>query len=232
MTHILLVEDELALASVIQAELTTADYTVRLAHNGLDALALFNAQTFDLVILDWMMPGLDGLETLRRLRTTSAVPVLMLTARSEEIDRVIGLELGADDYLTKPFGMRELMARVRALLRRSEQLRHMLQADSAPAAAEVRSGPLVLLPESFAVTINDQPVDLTRTEFELLHLLVRNPGRVFNRSYLLDTLWNAAYVDGDRAVDNAVLRLRKKLGPLADHIETVWGVGYRWKRDA
>ena len=153
----------------------------------------------------------------------------MLTARSEEIDRVVGLEVGADDYLTKPFGMRELVARVHALLRRAEQLRRMLQADSSPAAGELRSGGLTLIPEAYRVTVDEQPVDLSRTEFELLHLLVRNPGRVFNRGYLLDTVWDEVYIEGDRSVDNAVMRLRKKLGALGDSVETVWGVGYRWK---
>lgn len=228
--RVLLVEDEAALAEVVAKELCAAGYEVEAVGDGLDALAAFERQPADVVVLDWMLPKLDGLETLRRLRLSSAAPVLMLTARSEEIDRVVGLEVGADDYLTKPFGMRELVARVRALLRRAELLRQTLQADSRPAAVEIHAGALTLAPDDFVVTVAGQSVDLTRTEFELLHLLVRNPGRVFNRGYLLDTLWNETYIEGDRSVDNAVLRLRKKLGPLGDNVETVWGVGYRWKR--
>jgi DNA-binding response OmpR family regulator len=230
--RILLVEDEVALAEVVERELRAAGYEVDVRHDGAAALACFARYPADVVILDWMMPGMDGLEALRRLRAVSAVPVMMLTARSEEIDRVVGLEVGADDYLTKPFGMRELVARVRALLRRAEHLRQTLQADSAPAANSVRAGGLLLNPDAYLVTIDDQPVDLTRTEFELLHLLLRNPGRVFNRGYLLDTVWNESYVEGDRSVDNAVLRLRRKLGPLGEQVETVWGVGYRWKRES
>jgi DNA-binding response OmpR family regulator len=151
----------------------------------------------------------------------------MLTARSEEIDRVIGLEVGADDYLTKPFSMRELVARVRALLRRIAHVQRILEADRQPATGAVRCGPLCLEPEAYAATLGNERLDLTRTEFDLLHLLMRNPGRAFSRSYLLDAVWGENYVTGDRSVDNAILRLRKKLGDMGDAIETVWGVGYR-----
>jgi DNA-binding response OmpR family regulator len=183
------------------------------------------------VILDWMLPGLDGLELLRRIRTSSQVPVLMLTARGEEADRVLGLELGADDYLTKPFSMRELLARVRAVLRRIEHLRESIAADRAAGRSEIEyKGGLRLDPEARSATLRGSVLDLTRTEFDLLCLLVRNPGRAFSRSYLLDTVWGENYITGDRSVDNAVLRLRKKLGPLEDAVETVWGVGYRLRK--
>jgi len=155
------------------------------------------------------------------------VPVLMLTARSEETDRVIGLEVGADDYLTKPFSMRELVARVHALLRRIEHVQAVLAADRSNDTSPVCYGPLRLDPSGYRATLEGAPLDLTRTEFDLLHLLLRNPGRAFSRSYLLDTVWGENYVTGDRSVDNAILRLRKKLGALGNGIETVWGVGYR-----
>ena len=151
----------------------------------------------------------------------------MLTARGEEADRVLGLELGADDYLTKPFSNRELLARVRALLRREELLRQRLAADRGGDQAPLAYGPLALDPERHTATLDGRPLDLTPNEFGLLRLLLRGPGRAFSRSYLLDTLWGEAYVGGDRSVDNTVLRLRKKLGPLGDAVETVWGVGYR-----
>jgi DNA-binding response OmpR family regulator len=179
------------------------------------------------VILDWMLPRLDGLEALRRLRQMSAVPVLMLTARSEEVDRVIGLEVGADDYLTKPFSLRELLARVRALLRRISHVDAIIEADRQRASALLTYGPLRLDPDGYRATLDGVDLDLTRTEFDLLHLLLRHPGRAFSRSYLLDAVWGASYIAGDRSVDNAVLRLRKKLASLEDSIETVWGVGYR-----
>jgi DNA-binding response OmpR family regulator len=168
---------------------------------------------------------------LRQIRQDSAVPVLMLTARDEEADRVIGLEVGADDYLTKPFSMRELIARVRALLRRIERVQQVLEADRAGADAALTYGPLRLDPEAYRATLDEEPLDLTRTEFELLHLLLRNPGRAFSRTYLLDMVWGQTYVTGDLSVDNAILRLRRKLGDLGEAIETVWGVGYRLRDD-
>src|SRR5204862_6812919 len=131
----------------------------------------------DLVVLDWMLPTMDGLDVLRRIRQSSAVPVLMLTARAEEVDRVIGLEVGADDYLTKPFGTRELVARVRALLRRHERLQEMMSADHASASTSLHFGPLELDPEGRVSRLDGEPLELTRTEFELLHLLLRNKGR-------------------------------------------------------
>jgi DNA-binding response OmpR family regulator len=152
----------------------------------------------------------------------------MLTARAEEVDRVIGLEVGADDYLTKPFGTRELVARVRALLRRQDRLQELLAADRAEGTTQLRLGPLELDPTAHLARLDGAPLDLTRTEFGLLHLLLRNRGRAFSRAYLRDAVWGEPAVEGDRSVDNAILRLRKKLGPLGDAVETVWGVGYRF----
>jgi DNA-binding response OmpR family regulator len=232
MTMILLVEDAADLAQVIVRELEAAGYETLHAADGLTALELHARHQPDLVILDWMLPKLDGLDVLRQMRKDSAIPVLMLTARDEEADRVIGLEVGADDYLTKPFGMRELMARVRALLRRIERVQQILEADRTKADTALTYGLLSLDPDAYRATLDGELLDLTRTEFELLHLLLRNPGRAFSRSYLLDTVWGETYVTGDRSVDNAILRLRKKLGLLGDAIETVWGVGYRLQSDA
>jgi DNA-binding response OmpR family regulator len=228
MPDVLLVEDEPRLAQLVARELEAAGYAVRHARDGASALRLFAEAPPDLVLLDWMLPGMDGLEVLRRLRQGSAVPVLMLTARVEEVDRVVGLEVGADDYLTKPFGSRELVARVRALLRRQERLREVLAADRAEGGAPLRLGPLELDPDAHLARLEGQPLDLTRTEFGLLHLLMRNRGRAFSRAYLRDAVWGEPSLDGDRSVDNAVLRLRRKLGALGDQIETVWGVGYRF----
>ncbi|HEX2513884.1 MAG TPA: response regulator transcription factor [Chloroflexota bacterium] len=228
---VLLVDDAAELAQVVARELESSGYRVLRASDGRTALELHARARPDLVVLDWMLPGLDGLEVLRRVRQASgpgaATPVLMLTARGEEADRVLGLELGADDYLTKPFSNRELLARVRALLRREELLRQRLAADREGDQAPLAYGPLALDPERHTATLDGRPLDLTPNEFGLLRLLLRGPGRAFSRSYLLDTLWGEAYVGGDRSVDNTVLRLRKKLGPLGDAIETVWGVGYR-----
>jgi DNA-binding response OmpR family regulator len=224
---ILLVEDEPVMARVVRRELEASGYHVVCAADGVAALEQQAHLEPDLVILDWMLPKLDGLEVLRRIRQRSAVPILMLTARGEEVDRVIGLEVGADDYLAKPFGMRELVARVHALLRRIAHVQEILEQDRSEARELVCYGPLQLDPDAYTATRAGDVLSLTRTEFDLLHLMMRNPGRAFSRAYLLDTVWGQNYVSGDRAVDNAILRLRKKLGELGEAIETVWGVGYR-----
>ena len=228
-TVVLLVEDEPNLARVIARELTGSGFRVLHALDGASALQIHGRERPSVVILDWMLPGLSGLDVLRRLRETAPTPVLMLTARSDELDRVVGLEVGADDYLTKPFSMRELIARVRALVRRVELIQQTLNADRGSAANTVSLGPLRLDPDAHLITVDGVTLDLSPTEFALLQLLVLNPGRTFGRSYLLETIWKENYVGGDRSVDNAVLRLRKKLGGLGESIETVWGIGYRWK---
>jgi DNA-binding response OmpR family regulator len=228
MSIILLVEDARELAAVVVRELESAGYRVHHVADGRAALATHVSVTPDLVILDWMLPGMDGLEVLRQIRQMAPTPVLMLTARSEETDRVVGLEVGADDYLTKPFSMRELIARVRALLRRQELLRQMLAADRNGGTHETLArGLLRLDAASHLATLGGEPLDLSPTEFALLQLLMRSPGRAFSRTYLLETIWRESYIGGDRSVDNVVLRLRKKLGALGEEIETVWSIGYR-----
>lgn len=228
MTTILLVEDAHDLAQVIIRELEAIGYRVLHASDGVAALQIHAAEQPALVILDWMLPNLDGLEVLRRLRQAAPTPVLMLTARGEETDRVVGLELGADDYLTKPFSMRELMARVRAILRRAELVQQILKADHNCIDEEPLNYYMLRLdPQAHLATFAGISLDLSPTEFALLQLLLRSQGRAFSRSYLLDTVWGETYIGGDRSVDNTVLRLRKKLGALGDAIETVWGVGYR-----
>jgi DNA-binding response OmpR family regulator len=230
MRKILLVEDSPELSELIVAELAKDGFEVCPAASAEAGLALAGQTHPEAIILDWMLPGMDGLEFLRRIRSVSAVPVLMLTARKEEIDRVIGLELGADDYLTKPFGMRELVARLHALLRRLDHVRQILAADRQAAPSHVQYGQIAFSPDTLLAQAGDLQVELTRTEAALLGLFINNPGRVFNRAYLQETVWEQAYMPGDRLVDNAILRLRKKLGPPGDEIEAVWGVGYRLKQ--
>jgi DNA-binding response OmpR family regulator len=227
MTTLLLVEDTYDLAQVIIRELEANGYRVLHASDGVNALQTYTQEQPALVILDWMLPKLDGLEVLRRLRQGASTPVLMLTARGEETDRVVGLELGADDYLTKPFSMRELVARVRAILRRAETVQQILEADHTSAGKPLTYERLYLDPQAHLATLDNIPLELSPTEFSLLHLLLRSPGRAFSRAYLLDTVWGETYVGGDRSVDNTILRLRKKLGALGETIETVWGIGYR-----
>lgn len=227
MTTLLLVEDTYDLAQVIMRELEANGYRVLHASDGVSALQTYTQEQPALVILDWMLPKLDGLEVLRRLRQGASTPVLMLTARGEETDRVVGLELGADDYLTKPFSMRELVARVRAILRRAETVQQILEADHTSAGKPLTYERLYLDPQAHLAMLDNIPLELSPTEFSLLHLLLRSPGRAFSRAYLLDTVWGETYVGGDRSVDNTILRLRKKLGMLGETIETVWGIGYR-----
>jgi DNA-binding response OmpR family regulator len=170
-----------------------------------------------------MLPELDGLTVCRKLRERSVVPILMLTARAEEADRVLGLEVGADDYLVKPFSLRELMARVRALLRRVEFGR---REEGAPAEL-IDLGALQIDGQARRVTVAGEVADLTVKEYDLLVILAQHPGRSFSRSYLLDRVWGDDYEGGDRTVDTHMMRLRRKLGDQGERISTVWGVGYR-----
>jgi DNA-binding response OmpR family regulator len=249
MARILIVEDEADLSNLIGSHLRQEGHQVLQAFDGPSGLALVEGHDPHLVILDWMLPGLDGLSVCRRIRERHLVPVIMLTARDEEIDRVLGLEAGADDYVTKPFGIRELQARVRAALRRvaldtGAAPRPGAQTeggrgnsgdpgDAAPpglpaAPAPVERGPLRVDPAARWATIDGAPLDLTRTEFDLLLLLVTHPGRAFSRDFLLERVWGYDYDGAGRTVDSHVMRLRRKLGPLGEQIVTVWGVGYRF----
>jgi DNA-binding response OmpR family regulator len=229
MATILVVEDERELNSLIRRHLEDDGHRVAQAFDGPSAVLTAQQEHPDLVILDWMLPGLDGLEVCRRLRRQSIVPILMLTARAEEVDRVLGLEVGADDYLTKPFSIRELLARVRAIFRRVELQAQASSAEVSPPVLE--DGPLRVDIREHVAILDGQPIELTPKEFDLLVMLVRNPGRAFARDYLLDNVWGYDYGGLDtRTVDTHVLRLRKKLGSVGERIETVWGVGYRFAR--
>ena len=219
MTRILVVEDDPTVAEVVARYLHREGYDVAVAPDGPTALAAAEQHPPDLVILDLMLPGIDGLEVCRRLRASGSVPVLILTARDDEIDRVLGLELGADDYVTKPFSPRELVARVKAILRRAQ----------APAP----DGPEILHAGSVEVDtgrrqarVDGRTVPLTTREFDLLRFLADNAGLALSRRQLLDGVWGPGWYGDERTVDVHVRQLRKKLGdalPLA----TVWGVGYR-----
>jgi DNA-binding response OmpR family regulator len=229
MASILVVEDETAMNDLIRAELEAEGHVVRQAHDGPTALRLVREQVPQLVILDWMLPGLDGLSVCRELRQKYLMPIIMLTARSEEVDRVLGLEVGADDYLVKPFGVRELLARARAALRRVE-----LEAKRGAAAGlgedekVIVHGALRIEPGSHSATLDGKELALTPKEFELLHLFAANPGRAFNREFLIERIWGGDFDGIDRAVDNHIRRLRQKLGEFGEKIATVWGVGYRF----
>ena len=227
MASIVIVEDEAALNDLLRTELEAEGHVVRQARDGPTALRLVEEEAPQLLILDWMLPGLDGLSVCRQLRKRYLMPIIMLTARSEEVDRVLGLEVGADDYLVKPFSMRELLARTRAALRRVE-----LEAKRGQTAATgeevIVHGALRVDPTSHRANIGDTELALTPKEFELLLLFVANPGRAFNREFLIERIWGGDYDGFDRAVDNHIRRLRGKLGDVGEKIVTVWGLGYRF----
>jgi len=224
--RILVVEDEVPLSDLVRSHLEKEGHTVDQAFDGNEALVKADRARPDLVILDWMLPGLDGLTVCKELRRKHLMPILMLTARGEVSDRVTGLEVGADDYLGKPFSIVELAARVAALLRR-------VALDTA-SSGEDSSQPLtfanlVLAPAGHRATLAGSSLDLSRREMELLEMLLRHPGRTFSRDFLLERLWGADFDGLDRAVDTQMVRLRRKLGDLGVCIETVWGAGYRFR---
>ena len=222
---ILLVDDEEAVRKVLTFPLERDGYNVVQASDGEEALARFGDQPVDLVVLDIMLPKLDGLEVCKRLRAESAVPIIMLTARDDEFDTVLGLELGADDYITKPFSIREFRSRVRALLRRAGTA----QRDAASAEPLEANG-LSLDPDRRTASVNGRPLDLTYVEFELLRTLVAHPGKVFSRRALLQGIWGDSAYREPRTIDVHVRHLREKLEQDPSEPElilTVRGAGYR-----
>ena len=231
MTQVLIVDDEPSLARSISYTLRKEGYEVLTVSDGLSAVDVARESQPNVVVLDVMLPGIDGLEVCRRIRRSSAVPILMLTARTEEIDRIIGLEVGADDYLTKPFSMRELVARIRALLRRYEMLREELTASREEERPEVlEAGDVRIDVRAHAVTRGREPIVLTPKEFDLLAVLVRNRGQVFSAARLLEMVWG--YSDPDtRTVTVHIRSLRGKIEEDPSNparVETVRGVGYRY----
>ncbi len=231
MGRILVVEDEVDLNDLITRQLRQDGHEVYQAYDGIAGLNLAGAIEPDLLVLDWMLPKLDGLAVARKIRERQITPILMLTARSEETDIVLGLEVGADDYLTKPFRMRELQARVRAMLRRVTLLRDEHGSESSYAGEDerVESGGIEISITMRTASVGGEEIDLTPKEFDLLTLFVRHPGRAFSRDYLLERIWGDDTFVTDRTVDSHVQRLRKKMGDEAEAIRTVWGIGYKFQ---
>ncbi len=223
MKHILVVDDEPRIAEIARDYLERAGYRVSTAGNGADALAFARTQRPDLIVLDLGLPKMDGLDFTRTLRKQSNVPIIMLTARVDESDKLIGLELGADDYVTKPFSPKELVARVRAVFRRI---------DAAPERGDIiRAGDLTLDKGRMQASVSGRSIDLTATEFELLATLARQPGRVFTRAQLLDAIRGVEVESFDRAIDAHVKNVRRKLEPdprTPRYLLTVYGVGYKF----
>lgn len=231
MAAVLLVEDEHGLAALIRSHLEQDGHSVTQAFDGIQAIELARESSPDLLILDWMLPGLDGLSVCRAIRRRQLMPILMLTARDAEADRVNGLEAGADDYVVKPFSIPELRARVRAMLRRVS-LDTAAAEHPSGAPGIVRIGPLVIDETAHLATLHGSALHLTRRELAILSMLAKSPGRTFTREYLLDHVWGDDYDGLDRAVDTQMVRLRRKLGDFGQCIEAVWGVGYRFRLEA
>lgn len=225
MTRILVVEDEESFSDPLSYLLRKEGYDVAIAETGPDALVQFEANGADLVLLDLMLPGLSGVDVCRALRQKSSVPVIMLTAKDSEIDKVVGLEIGADDYVTKPYSSRELLARIKAVLRRLAEPDDLL-----PATLE--AGPVRMDVERHTVTLAGEPIALPLKEFELLEMLLRNAGRVLTRMQLIDRVWGSDYVGDTKTLDVHVKRLRAKIeqDPANPrHIVTVRGLGYKFE---
>ena len=226
MPTILIIEDEFELVRILKSYLEQANYRVLTADQGDTGFALWSQKDPDLVILDLNLPGMDGLDVAREIRRKKDTPIIMVTARVEETDRLIGLELGADDYITKPFSPREVVARVRAVLRRAGTARERSNV--------LRAGSLEIDQTGHAVSRKEEPIDLTPTEFKLLEVMAAQPGRVFSRLQLLEASQGAAYEGYERTIDAHIKNLRAKIEPDAKnpiYIETVFGVGYRFSKE-
>lgn len=230
MPLVMVVDDEEALQRLLVHNLEREGYQTAAVGDGIKALEMIRQLNPDLVILDLMLPGMNGLDICRRLRQENIdIPIIMLTARDEEIDKVLGLELGADDYVTKPFGVRELMARVKAILRRNQRPNVIEE------QGVIKAGPLIVNLESYEAFFDGKPLELTLKEFELLSVLVRNRGRVLKREYLLDTIWGYDLETGSRVLDVHISKLREKLEEDTKHplfIKTIRGIGYKFEDGA
>ncbi|MEI4270196.1 response regulator transcription factor [Klenkia sp. LSe6-5] len=225
MTRVLVVEDEESFSDALSYMLRREGYEAVVAGNGIDALAEFDRGGADIVLLDLMLPGLSGTEVCRTLRARSAVPIIMLTAKDTEIDKVVGLELGADDYVTKPYSARELLARIRAVLRRGSDA-------DLPSEATLAAGPVRMDVERHTVSVDGETVPLPLKEFDLLELLLRNAGRVLTRGQLIDRVWGSDYVGDTKTLDVHVKRLRAKIEPdpaTPKWLVTVRGLGYKFE---
>ena len=224
MTRILIVEDEESFSDPLSYLLSKEGYDVAVAATGPDALTEFDRNGADLVLLDLMLPGLSGVDVCRALRQRSSVPVIMLTAKDSEVDKVVGLEIGADDYVTKPYSGRELLARIKAVLRRLSEPEDLLP-------STIESGPVRMDVERHSVQVDGKEISMPLKEFELLEMLLRNAGRVLTRGQLIDRVWGTDYVGDTKTLDVHVKRLRAKIEPDPSnpvHITTVRGLGYKF----
>ncbi len=225
--NLLIADDHKQITSILSNYAKKEGYTVSIANDGKEALSMFSKNTFDLVLLDVMMPEMDGFQVCREIRKTSTVPIIMVTARGEDFERIMGLDMGADDYIVKPFSPGEVMARIRAILRRispdlkESQDKNILHYDN-----------LTINIEEFTVLVENEPVSLTKKEIEILYTMAKNPNKLFTRDNLLNSLWGYDYFGDARTVDSHIKRLRAKLDSCHHpnwEIKTVWGMGYKFE---
>jgi two-component system OmpR family response regulator len=223
--RLLLVDDEVKILDMIDNYLKREGFENARASNGNEALELFHSQSFDLIVLDLMLPGLDGLEVCKEIRRFSEVPIIILTAKNDEIDKLLGLELGADDYISKPFSLRELTARIKAVLRRSK--------NHSPAVTTIKVNNLRLEPNRFELYVDDTLLTLTPTEFKLIYALLEYPGQVFSRLQLLERAYGDIYEGYERSIDTHISNLRRKLEKAGSQvsIKSVYGIGYKVERE-
>jgi len=227
MTKVLIIEDEKELSSVLKTYLQRAGFDVLIANRGDHGITLWEENKPGMVLLDLNLPGMDGIDITRRIRQTDDTPIIMITARVDEVDRLVGLKLGADDYITKPFSPREVVARVKAVLRRVEKVREKPM-------DKIQHSDLEIFPDAYSVNLDGEEIDLTPTEFSLLLTMAQHPGRVFSRLQLLEASQGVAFEGYERSIDAHIKNLRAKLGDEPRNprfIETVFGVGYRFKQD-
>jgi two-component system alkaline phosphatase synthesis response regulator PhoP len=218
---VLIVDDEVSIQELIRFNLDQAGFDTEVASDGLEAVEMYESYKPDLIVLDLMLPGKDGYDVCKEIRRTSNVPIIMLTAKETELERVLGLELGADDYMTKPFSPLELVARIKAVLRRAS-------GQETQDENEYKVGNIFLQVDTREVKVHDEPIDLTRKEFDLLHIFMQNMGKVLTREVLLQKVWGYEYEGETRTVDVHIRHLRRKLGPEGEtRIETIHGVGYK-----
>ncbi|MGG4213286.1 response regulator transcription factor [Paenibacillus sp. FSL L8-0638] len=230
--HILLIEDDLSIAEMLLKALTKEGYSLTTAYDGEEGLLAFERHTYDLVLVDLMMPKVDGMEVIRRIRTHSAVPILIMSAKDSDVDKALGLGFGADDYVAKPFSMLEMTARIQSAIRRSTTYARQQQQEEQPQAQVLTYGSLRIDFDHFIVIRNENEIQLTAKESDILKLFVANPNRVFTKAQLYGFIWKDDYMGDENVINVHIRRLREKIEEDPSHpvhIKTLWGIGYKWE---
>ncbi|MGQ3477874.1 response regulator transcription factor [Paenibacillus sp. TY11] len=230
--HILLIEDDLSIAEMLLKALTKEGYKLTTAYDGEEGLAAFERHTYDLILVDLMMPKVDGMEVIRRIRTSSAVPILIMSAKDSDVDKALGLGFGADDYVAKPFSMLEMTARIQSAIRRSTTYAHQQQQEEQSKVQILTYGNLHIDLDHFSVIRNENEIQLTAKESDILKLFVTNPNRVFTKAQLYGFIWKEDYMGDENVINVHIRRLREKIEEDPSHpvhIKTLWGIGYKWE---